>query len=295
MRTAEELKSIVKEKYGDIAKRSTGSSSCCGGEEEKERSTSSSTCCGDDEEKEIATSSTSCCSSSEEKDYSVLAEDYANLKGYNPEADLQLGCGIPTQYAQIHKGDTVVDLGSGAGNDCFVARALTGDRGRIIGLDFTEAMLAKAKANVKKLGYSNVEFVLGEIENIPLPDNTADVVVSNCVMNLVPNKEKAFRETHRILKNGGHFSISDIVLEGEIPEGLRHDAAMYAGCVSGALQKEEYLGVVRKAGFKNLVIQKQKKMELDDAIYLKYFSPEEVENFKKSFKGIFSITLNAEK
>ena len=256
MRTAEELKSIVKEK-------STSSKKCCGGDEEK--------------------------------DYSVLAEDYASLKGYNPDADLQLGCGIPTHYAQIHEGDTVVDLGSGAGNDCFVARALTGEIGRVIGLDFTEAMVGKARANVEKLGYKNVEFVLGEIENIPIPDNTADVVVSNCVMNLVPDKEKAFRETHRILKEGGHFSISDIVLQGEIPEGLRNDAAMYAGCVSGALQKQEYLDIVRKAGFKNLVIQIQKKMELDDAIYLKYFSQEEVENFKKSFKGIFSITLNAEK
>jgi len=295
MRTAEELKSIVKEKYGDIATRSTGPSSCCGSSKEKESSTSSTACCGGDEEKEIATSSTSCCGSSEEKDYSVLAEDYASLKGYNPDADLQLGCGIPTHYAQIHEGDTVVDLGSGAGNDCFVARALTGENGRVIGLDFTESMVAKAKANVQKLEYSNVEFVLGEIENIPLPDNTADVVVSNCVMNLVPNKEKAFKETYRILKNDGHFSISDIVLQGEIPEGLRNDAAMYAGCVAGALQKEEYLDVVRKAGFKNLVIQKQKKMELDDAIYLKYFTREEVENFKKSFKGIFSITLNAEK
>ena len=206
-----------------------------------------------------------------------------------------MGCGIPTKYAQIHEGDTVVDLGSGAGNDCFVARALTGEQGRVIGLDFTEAMVSKAKSNAQKLGFTNVEFILGEIENVPLPDNTADVVVSNCVMNLVPDKDAAFKETYRILKKGGHFSISDIVLQGEIPEGLRNDAAMYAGCVSGALQKKEYLDIVRRAGFKNLVIQIQKKMELDDAIYLKYFTEEEVENFKKSFKGIFSITLNAEK
>ncbi len=285
MHTAEELKSIVKEKYGDIAKKSTTSDS----------SGSSSTCCGGSEEKTAQTNKSSCCGESGEKDYSVLAEDYASLKGYNPDADLQLGCGIPTKYAKIHKGDTVVDLGSGAGNDCFVARALTGEKGRVIGLDFTEAMVSKAIANAQKLGYNNVEFVLGEIEKIPLPDNTADVVVSNCVMNLVPDKDAAFKETYRILKKGGHFSISDIVLQGEIPEGLRNDAAMYAGCVSGALQKQEYLEIVRKAGFKNLVIQIQKKMELDDAIYLKYFTEEEVVNFKKSFKGIFSITLNAEK
>ena len=263
MRTAEELKNIVKEKYGDIVEKSTKSCSCCGGDEEK--------------------------------DYSILAEDYASLDGYNPEADLQLGCGVPTQYAQIRKGDTVLDLGSGAGNDCFVARALTGETGRVIGLDFTERMVEKARENAKKLGFTNIEFILGEIEDIPIPDNTVDVIISNCVMNLVPDKDKAFRETYRILKQGGHFSISDIVLQGELPQGLRDDAVMYAGCVSGALQKEEYLNVVRKAGFKNLVLQVQKKMVLDEEIYLKYFSQKEIEEFKRSSKGIYSITLNAEK
>ena len=142
---------------------------------------------------------------------------------------------------------------------------------------------------------SNVEFILGEIEDIPVADNTADVVVSNCVMNLVPDKEKAFKETYRILKEGGHFSISDIVLQGELPQGLRNDAAMYAGCVSGALQQEEYLNIVRKAGFKNLIVQVQKKMDLEEAIYLKYFSQKEMDAFEKSSKGIYSITLNAEK
>ena len=263
MQRAEELKNIVREKYGDIVEKSTKSCSCCG--------------------------------SKEEKDYSILAEDYATLEGYNPEADLQLGCGIPTQYAGIKKGDTVVDLGSGAGNDCFVARALTGETGRIIGLDFTERMVEKAKMNAAKLGFTNIEFILGEIENIPIAENTADVVISNCVMNLVPDKEKAFLETYRILKNGGHFSISDIVLQGELPQGLRDDAAMYAGCVSGALQKDEYLDIVRKTGFRNLIIQVQKKMDLDEEIYLKYFSRKEMEEFNKSSKGIYSITLNAEK
>ena len=263
MQTAEELKKIVKEKYGSIVERSTQSCGCCCGEEEKE--------------------------------YSVLSEDYANLEGYNPDADLQLGCGLPTKYAMIREGDTVVDLGSGAGNDCFVARALAGESGKVIGLDFTEKMVAKARSNADKLGFANVEFVLGEIENIPIPDNTADVVVSNCVMNLVPDKAKAFKETYRILKKGGHFSISDIVLQGELPEGLKNDAAMYAGCVSGALQRDEYLDIVRNAGFKNLIIQVQKKMDLEDDIYLKYFTEKEVTDFRKSGKGIFSITLNAEK
>ena len=263
MQTAEELKKIVKEKYGDIVEKSTKSCGCCGGDEEM--------------------------------DYSVLAEDYAKLEGYNPEADLQLGCGIPTQYAKIKEGDTVVDLGSGAGNDCFVARAITGKSGKVIGLDFTERMVAKARSNAERLGFSNVEFVLGEIESIPIQDNIADVVVSNCVMNLVPDKVKAFEETYRILKKGGHFSISDIVLQGELPQGLRNDAAMYAGCISGALQKEEYLSIVRKAGFKNLIVQVQKQIDLGKEIYLRYFSEQEMETFKKSSMGIYSITLNAEK
>jgi len=263
MQTAEELKKIVKEKYGEIVEKSTKSCGCCGCDEDK--------------------------------DYSVLAEDYAKLEGYNPDADLQLGCGLPTQYAMIKEGDTVVDLGSGAGNDCFVARALTGESGKVIGLDFTDKMIAKARLNAEKLGFSNVEFILGEIENIPIPDNTANVVVSNCVMNLVPDKVKAFEETYRILKVGGHFSISDIVLQGELPQGLRNDAAMYAGCVSGALQKEEYLNIVRNAGFKNLIIQVEKHMDLEDAIYLKYFTGEEMKAFKESSKGIYTMTLNAEK
>jgi len=264
MNTADELKKIVKEKYGEIADQSNSKKGCgCG------------------------------CSPSD--DYTVFSEDYSKLDGYNPDADLQLGCGLPTQYAMIQKGDTVVDLGSGAGNDCFIARALTGDEGRVIGLDFTEEMLAKARKNTASLGFSNVEFVKGEIEKIPLPENTADVVVSNCVMNLVPDKNKAFSETYRILKPGGHFSISDIVLQGDLPTALKNEAALYAGCVSGAVQKEDYLETVRNAGFINLVIQKQKEIDLPKEIYLKYLSENDFKQFKASGRGIFSITLNADK
>ncbi len=264
MKTSEKLKQIVKSKYGEIAEKSTREESC------------------------------SCCSSTE-KDFTVFADDYSRLEGYTPEADLSLGCGLPTEYAQIKPGDTVVDLGSGAGNDCFVARALTGESGRVIGLDFTEKMVLKAKSNAEKLGYENVEFIQGDIENIPIDNETADVVVSNCVMNLVPNKEKAFKETYRILKKRGHFSISDIVLEGDLPEGLRTEASLYTGCVTGAVQMDEYLDIIQKAGFINIKIQKKKEIDLPSSLYLKYLSQSGWDAYKKNGSGIFSITLFAEK
>lgn len=265
MKTSEELKQIVREKYSDIAEKASPKKTCgCG-----------------------------CNSTSDE--FTVFADDYSRLEGYVPDADLNLGCGIPTAYAKVKKGDTVVDLGSGAGNDCFVARAITGDTGKVIGLDFTEKMVEKARTNAQKLGYNNVEFALGEIENMPIPDNTADVVVSNCVMNLVPSKEKAFKETYRILKPDGHFSISDIVLKGDLPEGLRNDAAMYAGCVSGAVDLQEYLSFIRKAGFKNVKVQREQENNLPEELYLKYFTREEWETYKNSGSGIFSITVYGEK
>jgi ubiquinone/menaquinone biosynthesis C-methylase UbiE len=216
------------------------------------------------------------------------------MEGYAADADLGLGCGLPTEFAKIKKGDTVVDLGSGAGNDCFVARAEAGESGRIIGVDFVDAMLMKARTNLNKLGYNNVSFVKGDIENIPLPEQTADVVVSNCVMNLVPNKQKAFGETHRILKTGGHFSISDIVIEGDLPDALKQDAEMYAGCVSGAIQLSDYLAIVEEAGFKNLVIQKKTAVNIPNEIVSKYLNGNELETFNKE-QGIYSITLFAEK
>lgn len=267
----EELKTIVKEKYGQIASQShPAASSCCGGG------------CGSGGVLDTV-------------DYTTMAEDYAHLAGYVQEADLGLGCGLPTEFAKIKPGDTVVDLGAGAGNDCFVARAETGDTGRVIGVDFTPQMLDKARQNAAKLGYTNVEFVQGDIEAIPLPDAVADVVVSNCVFNLVPDKAKAFAETHRILKPGGHFSVSDIVVEGELPTGLRDDAAMYAGCVSGALLRDEYLDIIRQAGFRNLVVQKQRAIELPTSILEKYLDTAQIEAFKQGQGIIYSINVYAEK
>ena len=268
MNNEQEIKEMVKEKYGAIAQQS------------KEQNRSS--CCG----------SGSGCSNVE---FSIMAQDYTKLPGYVPDADLALGCGLPTEFAQIKSGDTVVDLGSGAGNDCFIARSIAGDAGHVIGIDMTEAMIAKAKMNTEKLGFKNVEFRLGDIDNMPVEANTADVVVSNCVMNLVPNKLKAFAEAFRIIKSGGHFSISDIVLQGELPEDLRKEAALYAGCISGAVQKEEYLRIIRAAGFTNLTIQKDRKIDIPDEILSQFLSIDQMQNYKKSYVGIFSITIYAEK
>jgi ubiquinone/menaquinone biosynthesis C-methylase UbiE len=224
-----------------------------------------------------------------------MSEDYSTLEGYNPDADLGLGCGLPTQFANIKKGDTVIDLGSGAGNDCFIARNETGEDGKVIGIDFTPAMIEKARANAQKLGYYNVEFRQGDIEKMPVTSNMADVMVSNCVLNLVPDKDAVFNEMYRVLKPGGHFSISDVVLIGELPEGLRKDAEMYAGCVAGAIQKQAYLEKIEASGFVNITIQKEKAIYLPDDILKNYLSEEERNRFKTGNTGIFSITVYAEK
>lgn len=224
-----------------------------------------------------------------------MTDDYSTVEGYNPDADLGLGCGLPTQFAKIKKGDTIVDLGSGAGNDCFVARNETGEEGRVIGIDFTPAMIEKAIVNTQKLDYKNVHFKQGDIDNMPLEANIADVVVSNCVLNLVPDKNKVFKEIYRVLKPNGHFSISDIVLNGELPEALRKDAEIYAGCVAGAIQKNEYLKLIQDNGFSSIAIQKQKPIFIPDDILSRYLNSDEIKNFKSGTSGIFSITVYAEK
>ena len=229
MKTEAEIKELVRQKYSEIAlqDKKTNESSCCGA---------------------------GGCST---EVYNIMTDDYSNLEGYTAEADLGLGCGLPTQFAMINKGDVVIDLGSGAGNDCFVARAETGESGKVIGIDFTEAMVAKARTNAENLGFNNVEFRQGDIEHIPVTADSADVVVSNCVLNLVPNKNNVFSEIFRILKPGGHFSISDVVLTGDLPQKIKNAAEMYAGCVAGAIQKETYLELIQINGFKNLQIQKE--------------------------------------
>jgi len=267
MNTTEELKQIVKDKYAKIATQETAinASSCCGA------------------------------TSSSEEVYNIMTDDYSSMDGYNPDADLALGCGLPTAFAHIKKGDTVIDLGSGAGNDCFVARHEAGVEGKVIGIDFTEQMIDKARINADKLGFNNVEFRTGDIENMPVADNAADVIVSNCVLNLVPNKKNVISDIFRVLKPGGHFSISDIVLIGDLPEALQNDAEMYAGCVSGAIQKDEYLGFIKDQGFSEITIQKEKTINIPDDILSKYLGSEALAQFKSGTTGIFSITVYAEK
>ena len=267
MPTEEQLKEIVRKKYSEIAlqDKETNMSSCCGA---------------------------GGCST---EVYNIMSDDYSTLKGYNADADLGLGCGLPTEYARIKKGDVVVDLGSGAGNDCFIAIHETGDTGKVIGIDFTPAMIDKARQNAEARGFNNVEFRQGDIEKMPITSNAADVIVSNCVLNLVPNKDAVIKEIYRVLKPGGHFSISDVVLLGALPAGLRKDAEMYAGCVSGAIQKEVYLELIQSNGFENITIQKEKVITIPDDILKNYLSPEEILSLKMGSSGIFSITVYAEK
>jgi SAM-dependent methyltransferase len=243
------------------------------------------------------TNQSSCCGAGgcSTEVYNIMTDDYTAVNGYNPQADLGLGCGLPTQFAKIKKGDTVIDLGSGAGNDCFVARAEAGETGRVIGIDFTPAMIDKARANAEKLGFNNIEFRQGDIEKMPVTSAIADVVVSNCVLNLVPNKNNVFKEISRVLKPGGHFSISDVVLVGELPDALRKDAEMYAGCVSGAIQRSEYMEMISANGFQNITVQKEKAIVIPDDILKNYLSAEEITSFKTGSTGIFSVTVYAEK
>ncbi len=264
--SSDELKSIVQEKYAAIAETSVNA---CG------------PACG--------------CGPVSISTDSIMNEDYSALQGYVADADLSPGCGIPTQFANIKAGDTVIDLGSGAGNDAFVARAIVGNAGRVIGIDFTEAMIQKARQNNTKLGFPNVEFVQGDIEAMPLESSLADVVVSNCVLNLVPKKEAAFREIFRVLKNGAHFTISDIVLEGELPSGILKAAEMYAGCVSGAIQKNEYLSIISNLGFTGVHIPKEREIMLPDELLSAYISADEIATFRASGARLLSITVIGEK
>ncbi len=265
MQNPNEIKEIVREKYGEIAKKSK---SGCG--------------CG-------------CSNRNELNGITKMNDEYSHINGYFAEADLKLGCGIPTEYAGIKSGNTVVDLGSGAGNDAFVARAIVGETGKVIGIDMTEAMIEKADNNKNKLSFDNVEFKLGDIENIPVENSTADVVISNCVLNLVPDKTKAFSEIFRILKPGGHFCVSDIVLKGELPENLRKSAEMYAGCVAGAIQQEEYLKIIEETGFKNVEIKSLVNRPIPTDTLKNYLTDSEMFEYKEGVKGIFSITVFAYK
>ncbi|MCD6090925.1 MAG: arsenite methyltransferase [Bacteroidales bacterium] len=261
---SKDLKAIVKKKYTEIANQP------------KEQNETS--CCG----------STGCCDT---VDYTIFSDDYSNLQGYHKDADLGLGCGIPTEFAHIKKGHSVLDLGSGAGNDCFVARSIVGESGKVIGIDFTDAMIEKANKNNQKLGFLNVDFIQGDIEEMPLADNSFDIVISNCVLNLVPDKQKAFSEIYRVLKPDGRFCVSDIVISGNLPDKIKEDAEMYAGCVSGAIQKNDYLQIIKENKFKEIDVKKEKEVEIPNTVMLNYISMDDLRIFKKNKTGIFSITV----
>ncbi|MBK6545554.1 MAG: arsenite methyltransferase [Saprospiraceae bacterium] len=267
MKTEIEIKEIVRQKYSEIAlqDKDSNQASCCGA---------------------------GACST---EVYNIMTDDYTELKGYAKDADLGLGCGLPTQFAKIHKGDFVIDLGSGAGNDCFVARAETGESGNVLGIDFTEAMIAKARINAASLGFHNVEFRQGDIEQMPVNDGVANVVISNCVLNLVPNKTNVFKEIYRVLKPGGHFSISDIVLSGDLPSELQSNVEMYVGCVSGAIQKDAYIQIIKNTNFSEITIQKEKPIYIPDDILSKHLDAKQLAAYKAGYFGIQSITVYAVK
>ncbi|MDR0296331.1 MAG: arsenite methyltransferase [Prevotellaceae bacterium] len=267
MTNDKKIKELVKQRYSEIALQNKETASC------------------------------SCCapSSGSTIPFTMMTDDYSQLDGYNPDADMGLGCGLPTKFAKIKKGDTVIDLGSGAGNDCFVARAEVGETGKVIGIDFSEPMINKARTNAEKRGFHNVDFRQGDIDDIPVNDDVADVVVSNCVLNLLPRKDKIFKEIYRVLKTGGHFSISDVVLEGELPEKIRSTAEMYSGCVSGAIQKDEYMQFIEQAGFKNITLQKEIPIIIPDDVLENYLLKENIATYKTNPNIIRSITVYAEK
>lgn len=267
MSTDEQLKELVKNKYSEIAMQ--------------DKATNAASCCGAGE-----------CST---EVYNIMSDDYTQLDGYHAAADLGLGCGLPTAFASIKKGDVVIDLGSGAGNDCFIARHETGETGKVIGIDFTPAMIERARINADARGFNNVEFRQGDIEQMPVGAGVADVIVSNCVLNLVPNKKNVFKDIFRVLKPGGHFSISDVVLIGELPENLKKDAEMYAGCVAGAIQKNDYLQLIHETGFQEITIQKEKSIHIPTDILQHYLSEKEIAELQSGNTGIFSITVFAKK
>jgi SAM-dependent methyltransferase len=267
MSTDEQLKELVKSKYSEIAlqDKATNAASCCGA---------------------------GGCST---EVYNIMSDDYTQLSGYHADADLGLGCGLPTEFAKIKPGNIVIDLGSGAGNDCFIARHETGETGKVIGIDFTPAMIERARINADARGFNNVEFRQGDIEHMPVGANIADVIVSNCVLNLVPNKKNVFKDIFRVLKPGGHFSISDVVLIGDLPENLQKDAEMYAGCVAGAIQKTDYLRLILETGFQEITLQKEKPIHIPADILQNYLSEKQIAEFQSGDTGIFSITVFAKK
>jgi arsenite methyltransferase len=266
MQREDAVRALVRERYGAIA---TEAATCC-----------TSSCCGP----EMAPDG-----------LNVVGNAYEGVAGRLAEADLNLGCGVPTQQAALKRGETVLDLGSGAGNDVFIARHEVGAEGRVIGVDMTPDMIARARANAQKLGFDNVDFRLGEIEHLPVESGSIDVIISNCVLNLLPNKAPAFIEMLRVLRPGGRFCVSDIVATGPLPEGVREAAGLYVGCVAGAIPETEYLALIKAAGFKGAHTAKEQPIALPDESLSPHMSGEEITAFRGSGVQLKSVTVLASK
>ncbi|HMR34016.1 MAG TPA: arsenite methyltransferase [Geminicoccaceae bacterium] len=262
MRGEDEIRTMVRERYAAIAREA---GSCCG---------------------------PSCCGSEMAPDgLDVIGDAYAGVEGRMAEADLSLGCGVPTRHAALKPGETVLDLGSGAGNDVFIARREVGSAGRVIGVDMTPDMIARAWANAAKLGCDNVEFRLGEIEHLPVDPASVDVVISNCVLNLLPDKAPAFAEMFRVLRPGGRFCVSDIVATGELPGPVREAAGLYVGCIAGALPRREYLGLIEAAGFDGVQITESKAIDLPDDALAPHMDAAAISAFRAAGTTLQSITV----
>jgi SAM-dependent methyltransferase len=264
MNTHDEIRTLVRERYGAIAQEAA---SCC------------------------APGSCGCGPEMAPDGLNVIGDAYQGVVGRLEDADLNLGCGVPTKHAALRPGETVLDLGSGAGNDAFIARHEVGPEGHVIGVDMTPEMIARARSNAAKLGFANVEFRLGEIERLPVDAKTVDVVISNCVLNLVPDKAQAFAEMFRVLRPGGRFCVSDIVATGALPPGVREAAGLYVGCIAGAMPESEYLRSLEAAGFQEVVIVKATPIELPDEALSPHMPDAEIHTFRASGATLRSVTV----
>jgi arsenite methyltransferase len=264
MRTEDETRALVRERYAAIA---SAGESCC-----------APALCG-------------CGPEMAPDGLNTIGDAYAGVAGRLAEADLNLGCGVPTRHAALAPGETVLDLGSGAGNDAFIARHEVGPEGRVIGVDMTPEMIAKARANAAKLGYGNVAFREGQIERLPVDSGSVDVVISNCVLNLVPDKGRAFAETFRVLRPGGRFCVSDIVATGELPAAVREVAALYVGCVAGAMAETEYLALLETTGFEDVRVAEAKPIPLSDEALADHMSAADIAAFRASGVALKSVTV----
>jgi SAM-dependent methyltransferase len=263
--TNDQLREMVRQKYAEVVKTSDCCAPCCSSEDKL----------GDE--------------------FNMIGDAYEGVTGYVADADLSLGCGVPVEHAGLKPGQTVLDLGSGAGLDVFVARNEVGESGHVIGVDMTAEMIAKARENAEKTGIDNVEFRLGEIEHLPVLSDSVDVVISNCVLNLVPDKQRAFAEIFRVLKPGGHFCISDIVSSHELPDWVKGIAEAYAGCVSGAMPKDDYLTLIDETGFSQVNVASERRIDIPAELVARSLSAEQQKQAERNDLHVMSVTVTAEK